>query len=353
MHRLVLSAIVIIFLVGCKKDKSEVPTIWVHNPTPYSLDLPVGFPPMNIPSSNPLSVEGVELGRHLFYEKRLSGTNTQSCADCHFQFAAFSDTNRYSQGVTGALGTRQAMVLQNLGYANDFFWDGRAATLEEQIFDPITNPIEMNDTWENVENKLQSDTMYQRMFYEAFGVDQVDSVHVSKAIAQFLRTMVSGNSRWDKWTRFELMLTPDELAGYNLFQDLTGADCFHCHPHSSKLFTDHSYSNNGMDLVHVDEGLGGVNGVSTDIGKFKVPTLRNIEYSAPYMHDGRFNTLDEVIDHYSGHIEASSPNISPLIEFASTGGVALTATEKMQVKEFLKSLSDPEFINNPAFSSPF
>jgi cytochrome c peroxidase len=149
------------------------------------------------------------------------------------------------------------------------------------------------------------------------------------------------------------MLTPDEFSGYDLFRDLTGADCFHCHPHSSRLFTDHSYSNNGLDLVHLDEGLGAISGSPSDNGKFKVPTLRNIEYSAPYMHDGRFSTLDEVIDHYSDHIESASPNISPLIEFAATGGVALTPTEKMQVKAFLKSLSDPEFINNPAFSSPF
>lgn len=343
----------ILFLLSCRKDKAEMITQWKYDTTPYVLNLPDGFPPMEIPPGNPLTVKGVELGRHLFYEKRLSRTSTQACADCHFQFAGFSDTNQFSQGVTGAIGNRQAMVLQNLGYANNYFWDGRAATLEDQIFEPIRNPIEMDDNWPNVESKLQADTMYQRMFFEAFGINQVDSVHVSKAIAQFLRTLVSGNSRWDKWSRFELMLTPDEFSGYDLFRDLTGADCFHCHPHSSRLFTDHSYSNNGLDLVHLDNGLGSVSGSPTDNGKFKVPTLRNIEYSAPYMHDGRFNTLDEVIDHYSDHIEAASPNISPLIEFAASGGVALTPTEKMQVKAFLKSLSDPEFINNPAFSSPF
>jgi len=345
--------VLILFLMSCRKDKAEMITQWKHDSTPYVLNLPAGFPPMDIPPGNPLTVKGVELGRHLFYEKKLSRTNTQACADCHFQFAGFSDTNQFSQGVTGALGNRQAMVLQNLGYANNYFWDGRAATLEDQIFEPIRNPIEMDDTWPNVERKLQADTMYQRMFFEAFAINQVDSVHVSKAIAQFLRTLVSGNSRWDKWSRFELMLTPDEFSGYDLFRDLTGADCFHCHPHSSRLFTDHSYSNNGLDLVHLDEGLGAISGSPSDNGKFKVPTLRNIEYSAPYMHDGRFSTLDEVIDHYSDHIESASPNISPLIEFAATGGVALTPTEKMQVKAFLKSLSDPEFINNPAFSSPF
>jgi cytochrome c peroxidase len=346
--------LVIAFLVvACKKDKTVNPTQWVYDPTTYNMVLPTGFPPMAIPSDNQLTVEGVELGRHLFYEKKMSSTLTQACADCHFPQKAFSDTMQFSQGVTGAFGNRQSMVLQNLGYANDFFWDGRAPTLEDQIFGPVVNPIEMNDTWPNVESKLQADTMYQRMFFEAFGIEAIDSVHVSKAVAQFLRTLVSGNSRWDKWSRFELMLTPDEIAGYDLFKDLLGADCFHCHPHSSRLFTDHSYSNNGLDLTFLDNGLGDVTGASTDNGKFKVPTLRNIEYSAPYMHDGRFATLDDVIDHYSDNIEPASPNISPSIEFAAGGGVALTPTEKMQVKAFLLSLSDPEFINNPAFSNPF
>lgn len=339
---------------SCKKDKADIITTWTYSPTPYSLQLPVGFPPMDIPASNPLTAEGVNLGRHLFYEKKLSRTLTQACADCHYAAGAYSDTNQFSEGVVpGAFGDRQAMVLQNLGYADNYFWDGRAPTLEEQIFGPVVNPIEMDDTWPNVESKLQADTMYQRMFFEAFGINTIDSVHVSKAIAQFLRTMVSGNSRWDQWVRGEIILTPDEFEGYDLFRSLTGADCFHCHPHSSRLFTDHSYANNGLDQVLTDNGLGDVSGIPFDNGKFKVPSLRNVEYSAPYMHDGRFATLDEVIDFYSDHVEPSSPNISPLMEFASSGGVALTATEKMQVKAFLHSLSDPDFINNPDFSNPF
>jgi len=345
--------IVVFLLIACKKDKAEPGIQWVYNPSSYTLELPAGFPPMAIPSDNPFTVEGVSLGRHLFYEKKLSRTETMACASCHLNIASYSDTNQFSQGVTGAFGNRQAMVLQNLGYANDYFWDGRAPTLEQQILAPVADPDELDDTWENVESKLQADTMYQRMFYEAFGVTTITRDEATKALAQFLRTMVSGNSRWDKWSRFELMLTPDEIAGYDLFKNLLGADCFHCHPHSSRLFTDHSYSNNGLDLTFLDNGRGNITGLSTDHGKFKVPSLRNIEYSAPYMHDGRFTTLDEVIDHYSDNIEASSPNISPLIEFAAGGGVALTPTEKMQVKAFLLSLSDPDFINNPAFSNPF
>ena len=351
---LVILALLLV-LVACKKKEEQVnlKCDWEYDATPYDLQLPVGFPPMPIPSGNPLTVKGVELGRHLFYEKKMSSTETQACADCHFPHKAFSDTMQFSQGVTGSFGNRQSMVLQNLGYANNFFWDGRAATLEDQIFGPVVNPVEMNDTWANVESKLQADTMYQRMFYEAFEIETIDSVHVSRAIAQFLRTLVSGNSRWDKWVRGELILTSDEFAGYDLFKDLTGADCFHCHPHSSRLFTDHSYSNNGLDLTFLDNGLGDVTGMPFDNGKFKVPSLRNIEYSAPYMHDGRFATLDDVINHYSDNVEPASPNISPLIEFASTGGVGLTTMEKLQIKAFLLSLSDPEFINNPDFTNPF
>lgn len=337
----------------CKKDKADLIVAWDYNPTAFNLELPIGFPPMDVPANNPFTIEGVELGRFLFYEKKLSRTNTQACSDCHFQFAGFSDTSQFSQGITGALGNRQAMVLQNLGYANNYFWDGSAATLEDQILEPVKNPIEMDDNWPNVVAKLEADTVYQRMFFEAFGVIQFDSTHVAKAIAQFLRTLVSGNSRWDKWSRGELILSADEFDGFDLFTSLSGADCFHCHPHSSRLFTDHSYSNNGLDLVHLDNGLGEVTGNAFDNGKFKVPSLRNIEFSAPYMHDGRFATLDEVINHYSDHIEPASPNISPLIEFAAVGGVALTITQKLQVKAFLKSLSDHEFINNPEFSSPF
>ncbi|MBT5403362.1 MAG: cytochrome-c peroxidase [Crocinitomicaceae bacterium] len=353
MSKFIVISAIIFFLFSCKKDKADLIVSWNYNPTFYNLPLPIGFPPMDIPVNNPFTEEGIELGRFLFYEKKLSRTSTQACADCHFQFGAFSDTNQFSQGVTGAIGNRHAMVLQNLGYANNYFWDGRSATLEDQILEPVVNPIEMDDSWPNVLAKLDADTMYQRMFYEAFGAIEFDSTHVAKAIAQFLRTLVSGNSRWDKWSRGELILTPDEFEGFDLFRNLTGADCFHCHPHSSRLFTDHSYSNNGLDLVHLDNGLGDVTGNTFDNGKFKVPSLRNVEFSAPYMHDGRFNTLDDVIDHYSDHIESASPNISPLIEFAAAGGVGLTTTQKYQVKEFLKSLSDPEFINNPDFTSPF
>lgn len=337
-------------LSSCKKDKAKTSE---HTTTPYNLELPAGFPEMIIPSWNPLTEEGVKLGRHLFYDRRLSFNNSQACADCHFPQNAFSDPDQFSDGADGSVGERQAMVLQNLGYADRFFWDGRVLTLEEQALKPITDPIEMNSTWGHVISFLKNDPNYQDLFFKAFGADKIDSTHVGYALAQFERILISGNSRFDQWLRGEILPTPDEFAGFDLFKSLNGGDCFHCHSHSSRLFTDHSFKNNGMDVVLTDMGFGDVSGVTTDNGKFKVPTLRNIEYSAPYMHDGRFSTLDQVIDFYSDQVEENSPNISPLMEFANQGGVGLTVPEKQQLKAFLKSLSDPEFINNPKFASPF
>jgi cytochrome c peroxidase len=314
---------------------------------------------MNIPDDNPMTVEGVALGRKLFYESQLSGDNTQSCGDCHAPSSAFSDPNQYSTGIDGIQGNRNSMALINLGWQNFFFWDGRAATLEDQILDPITNPIEMHETWPNAVSKLDASAEYRNMFYRAFGQRGIDSLKVTKAIAQFLRTMISGKSKYDVMYKNEYnytlsqeeqaiyqTVTPDELAGYDLFKSLNGADCFHCH--NGPLIQVQKFSNNGLDATFIDKGRGAITGNPNDDGKFKVPTLRNIEFTAPYMHDGRFSTLDEVIGHYSSGIQMS-PTIDPLIEFAGQGGVQLDAFEIDLLKKFLLTLSDQSFINNPDF----
>jgi cytochrome c peroxidase len=314
---------------------------------------------MNIPDDNPMTVEGIALGRKLFYESQLSGDNTQSCGDCHAPSSAFSDPNQYSTGIDGIQGNRNSMALINLGWQNFFFWDGRAATLEDQILDPITNPIEMHETWPNAVSKLDASAEYRNMFYRAFGQRGIDSLKVTKAIAQFLRTMISGKSKYDVMYKNEYnftlsqeeqaiyqTVTPDELAGYDLFKSLNGADCFHCH--NGPLMQVQKFSNNGLDATFIDKGRGAITGNPNDDGKFKVPTLRNIEFTAPYMHDGRFSTLDEVIGHYSSGIQMS-PTIDPLIEFAGQGGVQLDAFEIDLLKKFLLTLSDQSFINNPDF----
>lgn len=349
---LVLILISVVALKSCSKD----PFIGEYVPTPYVLQIPEGFPPMVVPESNPMTVEGVELGRHLFYDKKLSGDLTQSCASCHIQSTAFSDPARFSTGITGAQGNRNAMALINLGWERFFFWDGRAATLEDQIFGPVVNPNEMNDTWPNVVRKLQADEKYRDMFHHAFGTPGIDSVRVVKAIAQFLRTLISGNSKFDRVLRGQESFTSSEANGYDLFMrdkdennGISGADCFHCH--GPVLMSKQLFANNGLDATFSDLGRGGVTGNPNDNGRFKGPTLRNIELTAPYMHDGRFTTLDQVIEHYSTGLVVS-PTIDPLMKFAADGGVGLNPQEKIDIKNFLLTLTDWDFVNNPAFADP-
>jgi cytochrome c peroxidase len=348
--------LVCITLISCRKDKVG------YEPSLYALEIPSHFPDMLIPTDNPLTAEGVELGRFLFYEKRLSGDNSMSCASCHMPENGFSDNNQFSTGIDGIQGNRQSMALVNLGWENFFFWDGRKTTLEGQILEPVPNPIEMHQSWKDAVAKLNADVKYRNRFFRAFKEEGIDSIKVAKAIAQFLRTMISAESKYDVMYKFEnnMPLTSseqsvlqaidnEEWAGYDLFKSLNGADCFHCH--NGPLMQVKKFSNNGLDATFSDLGRGAVTGNVNDNGKFKVPTLRNIALTAPYMHDGRFATLDEVIEHYSSGINHSS-TIDPLIEFASQGGVQLDSQEKYLLKKFLNTLTDYNFINNPKFKDP-
>jgi cytochrome c peroxidase len=318
---------------------------------------------MIIPADNPMTVEGVELGRFLFYEKRLSGDNTQSCASCHLPSASFSDPNQFSTGIDGIQGTRHSMALLNLGWEDFFFWDGRKTTLESQILEPVPNPIEMHQSWKRTVEKLNADVSYRNRFFKAFGEEGIDSTKATKAIAQFIRTLISGESKFDVMYKYEnnlslnsseqaILQTVDveEWAGYDLFKSLNGADCFHCH--NGPLMRVKKFSNNGLMPNSVDDrGRASVTNNPEDNYKFKVPTLRNIALTAPYMHDGRFATLDEVIEHYSSGIHMS-PTIDPLIEFGSQGGVQLDAQEKYLLKKFLLTLTDQKFVTNPNFQDP-
>ncbi len=353
---LIFVALSLSFFFGCKKDKIS------YTPTPYTLEIPSHFPQMIIPGDNPMTKEGVALGRMLFYETQLSRDNSISCASCHAPQNAFSDSNQFSEGVNGTLGNRQSMALINLGWNSFFFWDGRAKTLEEQILEPVENPVEMHETWPNVVKKLDQSVEYRTMFMQAFSSPGIDKYRSAKAIAQFLRTMISGNSKYDVMYKFEngfnltseeqaiyTSVTPNEWAGYDLFQSVNGADCLHCH--NGTLMQIQKFSNNGLDSEFADLGRGDVTGNPSEYGKFKVPTIRNIAYTAPYMHDGRFSTLDEVINHYSNGI-VQSPTLDPLIEFSFQGGVQLDAFEKQLLKEFLLTLSDESFMNNTDFKQP-
>ncbi|MFP5471031.1 MAG: cytochrome-c peroxidase [Bacteroidia bacterium] len=356
MNRTIIysTIVVLIIFLSCNKKKSEpivIRNTVTFQPTPYPLNLPEGFPQMPLPADNPLTVEGVELGRKLFFEKRLSGDNSMSCASCHLQAFGFTDDDQFSIGIDGLAGNRNSMVIQNLAWSPKLFWDGRANSLEQQALGPVPNPIEMHQKWTDAAKKLTSDSEYKNLFYKAFGSVAIDSTTATKALAQYMRTLISGNSKFDQWLRGEVTLTAEEQEGFNLFNALDGGDCFHCHP-VNPFFTDFSFRNNGLDENPSDKGHGKVTGNATDDFKFKVPTLRNLAYSAPYMHDGRFQTLDEVIDFYSEGLQHNSPNIDPLMEFSSQGGVLLTPSEKAALKAFLLTLSDPDFIANPEFQDP-
>ncbi len=302
------------------------------------------------------------MGKHLFWEKKLSRNNIVSCGACHFPSASFSDNARFSVGLNGDLTDRNSMPLVNMAWQNDFFWDGREVSLEDQLFEPVRNPIEMDLTWPEAEERIGSDPNYQDMFLAAFGTPCVDSVRITKAIAQFVRTMISGRSRFDRAYRYgELQLTQSELRGLELFLaeggdpniypgGQNGGDCFHCHGGGLVQFTDFQFHNNGIDSVFSDLGRGGVTGNWFEEGHFKTPTLRNIALTAPYMHDGRFETLHEVVEHYNsgGH---PSPTLDPLMKFEGEG-LGLSPQDVDDLVNFLESLTDEEFVNNPDFQDP-
>ncbi len=349
---ILLTVTLVVLVFSCTKDDKVTPTNTnsIDTPaTPFSLATPFGFPPIVIPANNPLTVEGIALGRKLFYDPMLSLNNTQACGSCHNQNYAFTDsTLRFSKGITGEFGTRNAMPIMNLAWEKKFFWDGGAATMEDQVIGPIENPLEMHETLTNVLYKLNKHAEYPKLFKRAFGTDSITSQLLMKAVAQFERTMISANSKYDKFLRGEAELTQDELKGKELYENQDKGDCTHCHTIGS-TFTDFEFRNNGLDSVFTDLGRERVTKSILDRGKFKTPSLRNIELTAPYMHDGRFATLEQVLEHYNtGFVE--SPTLDVNISLAKKG--RLNETEKQQIIAFLKTLTDYEFINNPNFKKP-
>ena len=332
--------------------------------TPFVLKAPITLPDPRryVPADNPMTVEGIALGRKLFYDPILSADSTMACVSCHQQDASFTDKdNALSVGVANLEGKRNSMPLFNLVYADRFFWDGRSASLEEQALLPVEAHDELNLKWEDAVDRLMRQKEYRIDFYTAYGIKDISKEYVAKALAQFERTMISGSSPFDKSVTpgSASTLEDDAWDGYDLFFT-EGGDCFHCHGtenDSSNLFTFHKYSNNGLTYTETldgfpDKGLGDVTGNPSDNGLFKVPSLRNLAFTAPYMHDGRFQTIDEVLDHYSEGIEFS-PNLDPVIATKFRNGLRLTDKQKRQIKAFLLSLSDEEFLENENFKNPF
>ena len=290
-----------------------------YQPTPYELPQPLYFPNgNNIPADNPMTVEGVALGKQLFFEEN-------SCAQCHREQYSFE---MGPEGTLEHLGTTHTMLpLINLAWnTTGLGWTGSVATLEDMVYAAVTDPLEIaTDTADLVARLRQSGT-YKEMFQKAFGAEEIHFVQVQQAIAQYVRSLVFANSKFDRYLRGEIQLTQEELNGYLLFVTEDGADCFHCHGGGSNaLFTTNLLYNNGLDSEYH--------------GNFKAPTLRNIALTAPYMHDGRYHTLAEVVDFYSDSVQYSE-QISPLMHHVMQGGVRLTAQEKAQLIAFLNTLTE-------------
>lgn len=317
------------------------------------------FPKMPVSSTNPVTVEGANLGRYLFYDPILSSDGTISCSNCHKQQFAFSDSpNKFSKGRNGALMKRNTLALSNLAWYPALFWDGRASTIENLVFHPIKAGNEMNMQPSEAAKRLNKSSFYKKLFRHAFGSDKIDSLQISRALGQFLRTLISYQSKYDQVVSGNGSFTKDEYEGYLLMNDQTKGDCLHCHTtDANALTTTLKFSNNGLDPVfnafdYKDNGRGAITGKVRDNGNFMIPSLRNIALTSPYMHDGRFKDLKEVLDFYANGLNLSA-NIDPKLEFAHRGGMPLDKDEKRKIILFLNTLTDSLFVSKREFSNPF
>jgi cytochrome c peroxidase len=311
----------------------------------------------NTPANNITSDAGATLGRVLFYDKRLSTNQTVSCASCHQQQAGFADPRRFSVGFDGSTGTRNAMGLSNARWyqRRHFFWDERANTLEDQVLGPIQNPIEMGMTLTALTNRLAAEPFYTNLFARAFGTPEVNTNRISRALAQFVRSIVSVRSKYDTGvTNNFANFTAQENLGRQIFLGQVGnATCAACHG-TDNFVPGPALNNNGLEFPYVDYGAGGVTSNAADNGKFKVPSLRNIGLTAPYMHDGRFATLEQVVEFYNSGV-VDNPNLSPPLRVPG-GGVRrlnLTQAQKDALVAFLKTLTDASLATDAKLADPF
>lgn len=313
----------------------------------YTLETPSGFPKMTFDvTGNPVTVNGVALGKKLFYEGKLSRNNTISCGFCHIQEYAFTHHGHtVSHGIDDRLGIRNTPPIQNMAFLKNYTWDGVSHNLDERSLVPITTDFEMDSSLPEAVGKLNSDNNYKKMFKAAFGDENITGDRILKAISQFMVTMVSANSKYDQYKKGQVAVTSEETQGMALFQN----KCASCH--SGELFTDESFRNTGMyyNTQFDDRGRYRVTLDWNDNMKFRVPSLRNVEYTAPYMHDGRFYTLDAVMNFYSNNVE-NQPNLDPQLKQNGHIGIAMDTQEKQLIIAFLKTLSDKSFISNPKFA---
>lgn len=337
---------------------------------PYPVPLPDWMEAMPVPPDNPLTHAGVDLGRHLFYDPLLSGGNTQSCASCHEQARSFTDGQARSIGEAGRPVARNSMPLVNLAWTAPYFWDGRVDTLEQLVPIPIEHPDEMNQPLGPLVEELRAHPDYPARFEAAFPGEGVTVDTVSKALAQFLRSLVSFNSKADLLNAEKVELTELEMRGNQLMiqglpkgspeavQDI----CDSCHKHSAGvknadsamgLFTTAELKTNGLAELGEDLGRGTVTGAAADRGRFKIPTIRNLTATAPYMHDGRFQTIEDVVEHYNTQVADVAGLEHPLRLSEGPVRLQLDADDSAAVVAMLKIFTDESFLTNPAYSDPF
>ena len=334
-----ISVIIIFFCAGIAWIDA------VSKPDPLLFVIPPGWPaPQYDFKKNPLTKQGFELGRKLFYDERLSRDSTISCASCHQQFGAFATyDHNLSHGVNNSLTTRNAPALQNLAWQKEFMWDGGITHLDMQPLAPLTAVNEMGETIGNVIKKLDRDTAYKRMFTAAFGSPLINTQRMSMAISQFVLMLVSSNSKYDKVMRGEAEFILPEKLGYEIFKQ----KCSSCH--TPPFFTDFSYRNTGLplDTTLGDMGRMKITRKAVDSLRFKVPSLRNVALTFPYGHDGRFFSLQNVYEHYRNKMVITAGTDSLLQH-----KLPISNYETGQLTAFLRTLTDTVFVKNPAFAPP-
>ncbi len=304
--------------------------------------IPDGFPnPVYKFQNNPVTPAGFALGKKLFYDPILSRDSTVSCGSCHQQFAAFAQSDhKLSHGIDNLLGNRNSPALYNIAWFPNFMWDGGVNHLEVQPLAPIANPVEMDETMPNVLVKLKRSNSYPGMFEAAFGSDTITTQVIMRAMAQFMGSMISADSKYDRYEAGKVSLSSSELNGLQLFR----AKCESCH--KEPLLTDMSFRNNGLDSYFIkDPGRAIITSIPQDSGLFRVPSLRNVVLTFPYMHDGRFEKLMDVMNHYSSGIQPSN-TLDPML---AAGGIPLTLSEKNDLIAFLGTLTDYTFISDSRF----
>lgn len=350
MKGIIVAILIFLVLPSCTKDQGSMEEF---KTTPVTLDIPKRFPPPHISTENPLTAEGILLGRTLYYDDILS-SNNRSCSSCHIREKSFSLPLFRTQ-----FGEYKSVPPHlNLAWNPDYNWDGGESELDLLCLEDF-GPDFFNTNMDDLVLKFKEHSEYPILFKRAFNIDDISTLShkelqlkIVYSISQFLRTMISSDSRFDKWIRHEITFTEEELIGFDVFFSERG-DCFHCHGYP--LMTINTFVNNGLDSFHVNSGMGRsrVTGLDVDKGKFSVPTLRNVDLTAPYMHDGRFKTLEEVIDFYDKGVQQKSPNIDPIMtKPLKVYGLNLLPYQKKSLIAFLKTLTDTDFISNSEYRKP-